>query len=197
VIVDVGLEGLGSEVLQRVAEGEDGSVLVEFYRLLVAVGVAEGGVEGLGEGDGALAGMDGALATVDDGVGSAEGVRGVGLVVELAEDADTDLEEEALVGGVVVADLGVGGAELFDGAGDGVVEERIVSREPLAEVGVALVGDAGDDAGPVEAGAAVVTVGGVGEEEDGFEGAVGEDGAGVIGVGNVGAGGAGLGSVRI
>ena len=138
----------------------------------------------MGEGDGVSRVCDGPLAGIDEGIGEAELV---GRVVDFAQDADARFDEEVAGFRVGIAYGAVFGAELFDGAGDGVVGEWILVLEPFTEELVTVVGDAGDDAGPVEARGSVVAIDGIRQEDQNVEGAVGEKNFWVVGVWDFGA----------
>ena len=189
MIVDAGNDRLLAQIGERVLEREDCAVFLQADDLLVLVGDAGWAFEGLGKGYGVLVGNRGPLARVEQGI---RGTEFVGGGILPAEDADADLDEGIARFGVVIADGAFVRAELFDRAGDGVVQERIVRFVvPLAEEGMALVGQAGDDAGPIKPGGSVVAVLSVWKKQDGGGWALGDGCLGVVGVGQVRAGGRG------
>ena len=94
----------------------------------------------------------------------------VGVVGELAQRADPDLEELLPGARPLVTDLG----ELVRGAGQSVVPQGIVPRLPLRDVAVSPAAQVAHDAAPVETRAPVVAAFGIGKAHYGRDMAVGD-----------------------
>ncbi len=138
----------------------------------VDVGITIGVGELLRELDPTGAFVDGPAAGVDDFV---RAELAIGGFVWLAQRAYADFYEGLAGFGFFIAE----GLEFFDGARDGVIDFGVVVSliggiEPFAEVGVSVGFEAGDYAGPVEAGGLIVALAGVGQVDFGVDGFVGD-----------------------
>src|ERR1039458_9061422 len=152
VFVDAGLNGFDAGVLEAVLQHQLRLARGQADGLLIDVGVARRVAQFLGELDAIGKLVDGPLS----GIGNLVGLELLeGALFGLADRADADLDE-ALAGlHFVVAEAQTVGEKLLHRAQDAVVAVGIVVVEPLAEVVVALEFEAGDLAGPVEAGGAI------------------------------------------
>ena len=186
MVVDLGVDRLGTRVLKVVFEGENRLVFIKLQRLLVDVGKAQRRLQSLGKGNLVLLDTNLPFSCVDDGITEAELI---GRIVDLAQDTDSRLDKEFAWFCLVVIDGAetVARSEFFYRPGDRIVDQRIVVFEPNSKIGVAFVGEARNDARPIEARRAIVALLGIGQINNRLDRSVRKDSFGKIAVDKRGA----------
>src|SRR5471030_2694861 len=169
VVVDIRLGGLLIGILQAVLQLQARLALFQQHRLPVKICVTGWPLQFLNELHPVGAGEDRPFSGIYNVVGL-EVVK-LGLF-RFAQHAHADADESAARQSLVIPQGRIPGLEGFHRTGDGIVQLRIVTVEPLPEELVPLVLQAGDHAGPVEPCRPVIAVIGVRKVELCANGAV-------------------------